>query len=99
MPGAAPALAAPTSAGGCHCVSGSVRLATMPAVVTLLFTDLVGSTEMLDRLGDDGAESLRRTHFRILREAVAGAGGVEVKNLGDRQHHRLLAATGVAGSP
>jgi len=53
------------------------------AVVTFVFTDLVGSTEMLDRLGDDGAESLRRTHFRILREAVAGAGGVEVKNLGD----------------
>lgn len=55
----------------------------MSAVVTFVFTDLVGSTEMLDRLGDEGAETLRRTHFRILREAVTGAGGVEVKNLGD----------------
>ena len=53
------------------------------AVVTFLFTDLVGSTEMLDRLGDDGAEQVRRTHFRLLRDAVTGAGGEEVKNLGD----------------
>jgi class 3 adenylate cyclase/DNA-binding CsgD family transcriptional regulator len=55
----------------------------MAAVVTLLFTDLVGSTELLERLGDDAAETLRRTHFRILREAVSAAGGQEVKNLGD----------------
>ena len=36
------------------------------AVVTFLFTDLVGSTEMLDRLGDDVAEQVRRTHFRLV---------------------------------
>jgi class 3 adenylate cyclase/tetratricopeptide (TPR) repeat protein len=53
------------------------------AVVTFLFTDLVGSTEMLDRLGDEVAEQVRRTHFRLLRDAVTGAGGEEVKNLGD----------------
>jgi class 3 adenylate cyclase/tetratricopeptide (TPR) repeat protein len=51
--------------------------------VTLLFTDLVGSTEILDQLGDDAAERLRRTHFRLLREAVAANGGHEVKSLGD----------------
>ncbi len=51
--------------------------------VTLLFTDLVGSTEILDRLGDDAAEALRRRHFAILREAVTAQGGQEVKNLGD----------------
>ena len=51
--------------------------------VTLLFTDLVGSTEILARLGDDAAETLRRRHFAILREAVAAQGGLEVKNLGD----------------
>jgi class 3 adenylate cyclase/DNA-binding CsgD family transcriptional regulator len=53
------------------------------AVITFLFTDLVGSTELLERLGDDAAETLRRSHFRILREAVTAAGGQEVKNLGD----------------
>ncbi|HYZ93874.1 MAG TPA: AAA family ATPase [Actinomycetota bacterium] len=52
-------------------------------IVTLLFTDLVGSTELYDRLGDETAESLRRTHFRLLRQAVADRGGREVKNVGD----------------
>lgn len=52
-------------------------------VVALLFTDLVGSTEVLDRLGDDAAEELRRTHFSLLRRAVTETGGTEVKSLGD----------------
>src|SRR5207253_3565698 len=52
-------------------------------VVALLFTDLVGSTELLDRLGDDAAEVLRRTHFRLLRDATTAYGGEEVKSLGD----------------
>ena len=52
-------------------------------VVTFLFTDLVGSTELLDTLGDDAAEMLRRTYFSLLRRAVSAAGGDEVKNLGD----------------
>jgi class 3 adenylate cyclase len=53
------------------------------ATVTLLFTDLVNSTELLERLGDDAAEQVRRAHFRLLRDAVATCGGEEVKNLGD----------------
>jgi len=49
----------------------------------MLFTDLVGSTELMAQLGDDRAEMVRRTHFRLLRETVAGHGGQEVKSLGD----------------
>ncbi len=52
-------------------------------VLTILFTDLVGSTELLQRLGDDTAEELRRRHFSLVREAVRRAGGDEVKALGD----------------
>jgi hypothetical protein len=52
-------------------------------VVAILFTDLVGSTELLARLGDDDAEVLRREHFEILRHEVARAGGEEVKSTGD----------------
>jgi class 3 adenylate cyclase/DNA-binding SARP family transcriptional activator/tetratricopeptide (TPR) repeat protein len=52
-------------------------------VVTLLFTDLVGSTALLGRLGDDAADEVRRAHFALLRGAVARAGGEEVKSLGD----------------
>jgi class 3 adenylate cyclase len=54
-----------------------------PSVVTLLFTDLVGSTELLGELGDDEAERLRRVHFGLLREVAETFGGEEVKNLGD----------------
>jgi class 3 adenylate cyclase/DNA-binding CsgD family transcriptional regulator/tetratricopeptide (TPR) repeat protein len=52
-------------------------------IVTLLFTDLVGSSALLEQLGDDAGERMRRTHFGLLRDAVADAGGQEVKNLGD----------------
>lgn len=51
--------------------------------VTVLFTDMVGSTGLLERLGPDGAERHRREHVGRLRAAVAAAGGREIKNLGD----------------
>jgi len=51
--------------------------------VALLFTDLVRSTELMARLGDDAADELRRRHFASLRQAVAASGGEEVKSLGD----------------
>lgn len=38
--------------------------------VTLLFTDLVGSTELAQRLGEHGAEAFRRVHFGLLRGPV-----------------------------
>jgi class 3 adenylate cyclase/tetratricopeptide (TPR) repeat protein len=49
----------------------------------ILFTDVVGSTELSQRLSPEVAEELRRGHFSILRQAIAQAGGTEVKNLGD----------------
>jgi WD40 repeat protein/DNA-binding SARP family transcriptional activator len=52
-------------------------------VVFVLFSDVVASTELLDRLGDEAAEDRRRAHVRLLRDAVAAHGGREVKNLGD----------------
>jgi class 3 adenylate cyclase/DNA-binding CsgD family transcriptional regulator len=52
-------------------------------VVTLLFTDLVASTELLARLGDDAADEVRRTYYDLLRHAVAETDGQEVKSLGD----------------
>ena len=54
-----------------------------PGVVTFMFTDVVGSTELLDRLGDDAADELRRRHFSLLRQALKVHGGAEVKSLGD----------------
>ncbi|HVL82435.1 MAG TPA: AAA family ATPase [Actinomycetota bacterium] len=55
----------------------------MAGVVTIVFTDVVGSTELLQRLGDDAMEPVRRDHFAVLRECVRTHGGEEVKSVGD----------------
>ena len=51
--------------------------------VAILFTDIVGSTELSQALSQVEADDVRRSHFAVLRQAVAEAGGREVKNLGD----------------
>ena len=62
---------------------GAPEAPVAAAVVTLLFTDLVGSTALLSELGDDEAERLRRIHFGLLRDVASAHHGQEVKNLGD----------------
>jgi class 3 adenylate cyclase len=49
----------------------------------ILFTDLEGSTAMVQRLGDDGAMRLLRIHDGTIREALARHEGLEVKHTGD----------------
>lgn len=61
---------------------------------TVLFTDVVGSTELFERLGDDAAHQLRRRHFALLRRVLGDFGGWEVKSLGDG----LMVAFGDAGA-
>jgi class 3 adenylate cyclase/tetratricopeptide (TPR) repeat protein len=51
--------------------------------IALLFTDLVGSTELASALGRARSDELRREHFSDLRDAIELAGGEEVKTLGD----------------
>ncbi|MGD0313857.1 MAG: AAA family ATPase [Acidimicrobiales bacterium] len=51
--------------------------------VAVLFTDIVDSTALSQRLTPDGADDVRRAHFSTLRQAITEAGGTEVKNLGD----------------
>jgi class 3 adenylate cyclase len=51
--------------------------------VTLLFTDLKGSTAMYERLGDLNAYALVREHFALLEEAVRTHSGAIVKTIGD----------------
>jgi predicted ATPase/class 3 adenylate cyclase len=60
--------------------------------VTLLFTDIEGSTRLLHELGDRYAEVLRE-HRRVLREAFEQHGGTEVDTQGDA----FLVAFGRAG--
>jgi class 3 adenylate cyclase len=51
--------------------------------LTFLFTDLKGSTELYERVGDLVAFDLVRAHFRIVLDIVAAAGGAVVKTIGD----------------
>jgi class 3 adenylate cyclase len=51
--------------------------------LTLLFTDLKGSTEMYRRIGDFKAYAIVREHFTLLRKIVAKSGGAVVKTIGD----------------
>jgi DNA-binding NarL/FixJ family response regulator/class 3 adenylate cyclase len=51
--------------------------------VTVLFTDLVGSSALFASVGDDRADAIRRRHFDALRKAVEDHGGREIKSTGD----------------
>jgi len=53
------------------------------AMCAVLFTDLVGHTEMMSRLGDERGRELLRDHERITREILKRHGGEEVKTMGD----------------
>ena len=58
-------------------------MASRAETVTILFTDLVSSTELLQRAGDEQAQRIFKAHHRLLREALETHGGHEVKWLGD----------------
>jgi class 3 adenylate cyclase len=51
--------------------------------LTFLFTDLKGSTELYERVGDLAAYELVRSHFRILHDIVGAESGAVVKTIGD----------------
>jgi predicted ATPase/class 3 adenylate cyclase len=63
-----------------HPRPGSAELPT--GTVTFLFTDIEGSTRLLQELGDRYA-AVRDDHAAILRHAIQEGGGVEVNTEGD----------------
>jgi class 3 adenylate cyclase/tetratricopeptide (TPR) repeat protein len=56
---------------------------TRTETTTIVFTDLVGSTELTTRLGQAAYEAVRRPHFETLRLAAAVHRGNEIKSTGD----------------
>ena len=56
----------------------------LPAgTVTFLFTDIAGSTKLLDELGADDYAAALAEHRRIVRESCAEQDGAEVDTQGD----------------
>jgi class 3 adenylate cyclase len=52
-------------------------------LVTILFTDMEGSTTLTQRLGDAKAQELLRVHNAIVRDALKGHSGSQIKHTGD----------------
>jgi class 3 adenylate cyclase len=52
----------------------------------MLFTDIEGSTRLLQELGDDVYVRVLEDHRRLLREAFTAHGGIEVEMQGDSFH-------------
>jgi class 3 adenylate cyclase len=61
---------------------GSTVQPTRRMLATMLFTDIVGSTECASATGDHGWRDLLDRHGSLLREHVADAGGRVVKMIG-----------------
>src|SRR5262245_12126599 len=54
-----------------------------PGIRTVLFTDIVGSTNLTQRLGDEAVMDLLQAHDEIVRKALNAEGGREIKHTGD----------------
>jgi adenylate cyclase len=65
--------------------SGRAGAVAEPAAgpVTILFTDIEGSTTLTQRLGDEAAQEVLRAHNAIVRDALSAHSGSEVKHTGD----------------
>lgn len=50
---------------------------------TVMFTDIVGSTELIDRVGEAAAHEIRQRHFSLIGDVAEKHGGRVIKNLGD----------------
>jgi predicted ATPase/class 3 adenylate cyclase len=61
--------------------------------VTFLFTDIEGSTRLLQELGPDYS-LVQADHMRIMREAIAAGGGREIRTEGDAFFAVFPTATG-----
>ena len=80
----------------------SLRESLAISQVCIMFTDIKGSTELYDRLGDSVAYGLVRDHFDVLFSEVQKNHGVIVKTIGDsvmasfrRPMDGVLAAMGI----
>lgn len=59
------------------------RHAAPDGTVTIIFSDMEGSTALTQRLGDQRAQELVRAHTALVRQQVQAHEGFEVKSLGD----------------
>jgi class 3 adenylate cyclase len=83
-----------TDSSGAALLPNSARPARDPAIRTVLFTDIVNSTLLTQRLGDERAMELLNLHDTIVRSALGAAEGQEIKHLGDGIMASFVSAAG-----
>jgi predicted ATPase/class 3 adenylate cyclase len=67
-----------------QCPNEETFVPSLPTgTITFLFTDIEGSTLLLERVGDRQYADLQRDHQRLLRAAFAQGGGHEIDTQGD----------------
>src|SRR5688500_13371862 len=72
-----------SSAGAALLPDATTETQRDSGVRTVMFTDIVDSTAMCSRFGDDAAIAMLAVHDRIVREALVKNCGREVKHTGD----------------
>jgi class 3 adenylate cyclase len=70
-------------ASGAVTLQGAKARTRDPAIRTILFTDIVGSTSLTRKMGDEAAMKMLRVHDSIVRQGLDEMGGREIKHLGD----------------
>ncbi|SCA56083.1 conserved hypothetical protein [Candidatus Terasakiella magnetica] len=69
-----------------------------PHLLTIMFTDMVGSTDLTTKHGDFAAQEVLKAHDLIVRTALTNLDGLEIKHLGDgimasfKDHNKALEA-------
>jgi class 3 adenylate cyclase len=71
------------NADGAALVPGGKDNQRDTGIRSVMFTDIVGSTELTQAMGDEAAMEMLRVHDTIVRNALAAVGGREIKHTGD----------------
>jgi class 3 adenylate cyclase len=71
------------NAAGAVLLPGAAADERDPGIRTILFTDIVGSTSLTQKMGDEAAMEVLHQHDSIVRDALADFDGREIKHLGD----------------
>lgn len=73
----------PAPLAGSASTPPNASLGAETGTVTILFTDLEGSTDLRLRVGDTVANEVIRAHDELVRSCLEKAGGARLKSLGD----------------
>jgi class 3 adenylate cyclase len=76
-------ISAPSASADALAPEATVKPAATGGMVTILFTDIEGSTTLTQRVGDAAAQRVVRAHNTVVRDALRNNGGSETKHTGD----------------